>query len=50
MEDNRVKNWFLFIVCSVYAALLKASFVKPLSNFTPPPPSQTDSWVSYAVQ
>ena len=29
MEDERVKNGFLFKVCSAYAALLKASFVKP---------------------
>jgi hypothetical protein len=32
MEDKRVKNGFLFIVCSMYATLLKASFMKPLST------------------
>jgi hypothetical protein len=37
MEDKRVKKGFLFIVCLAFAALLKAIFMKPLSNFTPPP-------------
>lgn len=36
MEDKRAKEWILIYSMLGIATLLKASFVKPLSNFPPP--------------